>query len=118
MATTILVLKGFLAFLFMFTGMIKMVLPKATLLEKGMKGLIGLNDHQIKVIGFLEIMGACGLILPTLLNIYPVISSVAAVCLGLTMIVAGGIHYRLKLSLIPNVAVFVMCMLVAFWQLI
>jgi len=118
MTTIILALKGVLALLFMFTGMSKLVLPKARLLEKGMKGLIGLDDQQIKVTGFLEVMGACGLILPTLLNIYPVISSVAALCLGLTMIVAGGIHYRLKLSVIPNIAVFVMCMLIAYWQLI
>ena len=118
MATTIWILKWFIALLFTFTGSNKVVLPKTKLLDVGMKGLIDLDEQQIKVVGFLEVLGALGLILPTLLNIYPAISVVAAFCLGLTMIVAGRIHYKLKLSIIPNIAVFVICILIACWELI
>ena len=118
MATTIWILKWFIALLFTFTGSNKVVLPKTKLLDIGMKGLIDFDEQQIKVVGFLEVLGALGLILPTLLNIYPVISVVSALCLGLTMIVAGRIHYKLKLSIIPNIAVFVICIMIAYWQLI
>jgi hypothetical protein len=118
MATTIWILKWFIALLFTFTGSNKIVLPKTKLLDIGMKGLIDLEEQQIKVVGFLEILGALGLILPTLLNIYPVISVVAASCLGLTMIVAGWIHLKLKLSIIPNIAVFVICIVVAYCEAI
>ena len=118
MTTTIWILKGFIALLFTFTGFNKIVLPKAKLLEKGMKGLINLDERQIKVTGFLEVLGVLGLILPTLLNIYPVLSAIAALCLGLTMIVAGWIHYKLKLSIVPNIIVFVICILIAYLELI
>ena len=67
--------------------------------------------------GSLEILGAVGLILPTLLNIYPVLSGIAALCLSLTMIVAAWIHYKLKLSIIPNLAIFAICVLIAYWEL-
>jgi len=118
MVTTIWILKWFIALLFTFTGSNKVILPKTKLLDIGMKGLIGLDEKQIKVAGFLEVLGALGLILPALLNIYPAISVVAAFCLGLTMIVAGRIHYKLKLSIIPNIAAFVICILIAYWELV
>ena len=118
MTTTIWILKWIIALLFTFTGSNKVVLSKTKLLDIGMKGLTDLDERQIKVVGFLEILGALGLILPDLLNTFPIISVVAALCLGLTMIVAGRIHYKLKLSIIPNIAVFVICILIAYWELI
>ena len=118
MAPTIWVLKGVITLVFTFTGVNKIFLPKAKLLDKGMKGLIDLDDKQIKVAGLLEVIGVFGLILPTLLNIYPVLSAISALCLSLTMIVAGWINYKLKLSIILNIVVFVICILIAYWQLI
>lgn len=117
MTTTIWILKGIITLLFTFLGINKIFLPKAKLLDKGMKGLIDLDEKQIKVAGFLEVLGAFGLILPTLLNIFPVLSAISALCLSLTMIVAGWINYKLKLSIIPNTVVFVICILIAYWEL-
>jgi len=117
MTTTIWILKVVIALLFSFTGIFKMFLPKAKLLAKGMKGLIELDDQQIKVVGLLELLGACGLILPSLLNIYPIVSIISALCLSLTMIVAGWINYKLKLPIIPNIVIFIICILIAFMEL-
>ena len=117
MATTIWILKGIITLLFTFTGINKIFLPKAKLLDKGMKGLINIDEKQIKVAGLLEVLGVFGLILPALLNIYPVLSAISALCLGLTMIVAGRINYKLKLSIIPNIVIFVICILIAYWGL-
>ena len=117
MATTIWILKGLTTLVFTFTGMSKLFLPKATLLAKGMKGLMDLDEKQIKVAGLLEVLGAFGLILPTLLNICPLLAAVSAICLSLTMIVAGWINHKLKLSIAPNIVIFVMCMLIAYWGL-
>lgn len=94
METTIWILKGFIALLFTFTGLSKIVLPKTKQLDKGMIGLIGLSEKQIKLTGFLEILGASGMILPSLLNIYPDLSAIASLCLGVTMIVKGWIHVK------------------------
>jgi len=117
MATIIWILKGLIALLFTYTGMNKLFLPKSKLLAKGMKGLTGLDEKQIKATGLLELLGVVGLIVPRLLNIYPVLSDISAICLGLTMIVAGRIHYKLKLSLIPNIVIFSLCILIAYCEL-
>jgi uncharacterized membrane protein len=117
METTIWILKGIITLLFTFTGVSKIFLPKEKLLDKGMKGLINLDEKQIKVAGLLEVLGAFGLILPALLNIYPVLSAISALCLGLTMIVAGWINYKLKLSILPNIVIFVICFFIAYWGL-
>jgi uncharacterized membrane protein YphA (DoxX/SURF4 family) len=117
METTIWILKGVITLVFIFTGINKIFLPKAKLLDKGMKGLTNLDERQIKVAGLLEVLGAVGLVLPTLLNIYPFLSAISALCLSLTMIVAGWINYKLKLSIIPNIFIFIICILIAYWEL-
>jgi len=117
METTIWILKGVIALLFTFTGVNKIFLPKAKLLDKGMKALVDLDEKQIKSAGLLEVLGAFGLILPALLNIYPILSAISALCLGLTMIVAGWINYKHKLSIIPNIVIFIICIFIAYWGL-
>ena len=116
METTSWILKGLIALLFIFTGVNKIILPKTKLLNNGMKGLKDLDDKQIKTAGILEVLGAIGLIFPTLLNIFPVLSAISALCLGLTMIVAGFINFKLKLSVIPNFVILVFCIFIAYWQ--
>ena len=118
METTIWVLKGAIALLFAFVGLNKLFLPKAKLLDMGMKGLLVLSPKQIKAAGSLEFLGAVGLILPTLLKVYPILSGIAALCLGVTMIAAGLINFRLKLSIVPNVLIFGICIFIAVWELI
>jgi uncharacterized membrane protein YphA (DoxX/SURF4 family) len=115
MEITIWILKGVIALLFTYTGVNKIFLPKTKLLDKGMKGLSDLDEKQIKSAGLLEVLGAFGLILPTLLNIYPILSAISALSLGLTMIVAGWINYKYKLSIIPNIVIFIICIFIAFW---
>jgi len=118
MTTTIWILKGLITLVFTLTGIAKIFFPKTELLDKGLKGLRDLDERQIKVAGLLEVLGALGLILPTLLNTYPVLSAICALCLSLTMIVAGWINYKLKLSVIPNILIFIVCILIAYWELI
>lgn len=113
MEIIIWIIKGLLAALFAFSGLNKLFLPKDQLLEKGMKGLINLEEQQIKGVGLLEVLGAIGLILPSLLNIFPILSGIAALCLGLTMLVAARIHQQLKLSMLPNLAILALCLFVA-----
>ena len=118
METTIWILKGIIALIFTFTGVNKIILPKSKLLDKGMKGLIDLDEKQIKAAGILEILGVIGLILPSILNLYPVLSAISAICLGLTMIVAGWINYKHKLSVLLNIVIFITCIIIAHWEFI
>lgn len=117
MAIIIWILKGLIAFIFAFVGINKLFLPKNKLLDKGMKGLKNINEKQIKIAGVLEILGVFGLILPALLDIYPILSVISALCFSLTMIVAAWINYKLKLSIIPNIIIFIICILIAYLEL-
>ena len=117
METTIWILKAAIALLFIFVGINKLMFPKTKLLDKGMKGLINLDEKQIKTAAALEILGAIGLILPTALNYYPALSAISALCLGLTMIVAGLVNLKLKLSIIPNIAILAICIFIAYWEI-
>ncbi len=117
MDMTIWILKGVIALIFTFTGISKMFLPKTALLARGMKGLTDLDPDQIKVVGLLEILGVSGLILPSLMDMSRAISALSAVCLSLTMVVAGWINSKHKLSVIPNIAIFMICMLIAYLDL-
>ena len=117
MTTTIWILKGVIAMIFTFTGIYKLFLTKEKLLDNGMKGLIDLNEKQIKLVGILEVLGTLGLLLPSLLNIFPVLSIISALCLSLTMIVAGWIHYKQKLPIFPNIAIFGICILLAYLEI-
>lgn len=117
MEITIWILKAVISLLFIFVGINKFMLPKAKLLDKGMKGLINLDEKHIKTAGVLEVLGAIGVVLPSALNYYPVLSAISALCLGLTMIVAGLLNFKLKLSIIPNIVILAICIFIAYWEI-
>jgi hypothetical protein len=87
-----------LALLFLFTGGMKLVLP----LEK-LTGPIPLSGPFIRFIGVAEVLGAIGLILPSLLRISPGLTPLAAS--GLVLIMIGAIVVTLAGSMI-GVALF------------
>lgn len=117
METTIWILKALISLIFFFVGINKIILPKAKLLDKGMKGLINLDEKQIKTAGVFELFGALGLVLPSVLNNFPVLSIISALFLGFTMIVAGLINFKLKLSIIPNIIILAICVFIAYWEM-
>ena len=96
MNTVIWVFQGLIAFVFMFSGVNKAYYDEKILVKKGQTGVEGLPKWFIKFIGFSEILGAIGLILPIILNKYIFLTSIAAICLGLIMIPAAFIHYKKK----------------------
>lgn len=88
------IIQIFLAFAFLVAGIVKVFLPTNQLEDKLGKWVNYFSKYQIKLIGTLEILGAIGLILPMWLNIYPILSPIAAIGLGFTMI--GAIRTSLK----------------------
>ena len=74
--------QGLLALLFFFAGVMKFVMP----IEE-MQGPVAFPLSFIRFIGVAEILGALGLILPGLLRIRTMLTSVAAS--GLTIIMIG-----------------------------
>ena len=77
-----------LALLFLFTGGMKLVLP----LDK-LTGPVALPGWFTRFIGVCEVLGAVGLILPSLLRISPWLTPLAA--LGLILVLIGAIWVTL-----------------------
>ncbi len=78
------IIQGLLAALFLFAGVMKLVMPIESMTqEMPMPGLF------LRFIGVCEVLGALGLILPSWLRIRPGLTSLAA--LGLLLIMIGAI---------------------------
>lgn len=105
------IVQGLLAAMFLMAGMMKLTKPTAELREMVGDWVDGMPGNTVKLIGFLEVMGAIGLILPKALNILPVLTSFAAGGLVLTMLGAMALHIKRKEN--DKVVVNVVLMLLA-----
>lgn len=89
----ILGLEIVLALIFLYFGLSKMLLPIEKIAEK----VTWANDYtpaRLKLFGFLEVIGAIGLVLPHQLNFFPLLTPMAAT--GLAMIMSGAIVVHLS----------------------
>ena len=95
MNTIVWIIQSVVAALFAMTGFMKLATPKDKLKEK-MAWVNEYSDMTIKFIGISEILGAIGLILPLALNIFPILTPIAAVALAVVMLLATRTHLMLK----------------------
>src|SRR5947207_15606876 len=82
--------QGFLALFFLAAGA-----PK--LIGRGMERWTGFSDlprAQVVFIGFTEVLGAAGLVLPMATGIMPWLTPLAALGLGIIVLMASGFHQR------------------------
>jgi uncharacterized membrane protein YphA (DoxX/SURF4 family) len=89
------ILQGLLALVFLISGTMKIMRSKEQLAAQ-MGGLKDLSQPVIRLIGFVEILGAVGLILPSVTGILPWLTPLAAAGLALTMMGAALTNYRRK----------------------
>ncbi len=82
MSVALWIVQGLLALLFLFSGAMKLVQPVEVLQER-----FPLPGGFVRFIGGAEVLGALGLILPTLLNVLPFLTPLAAA--GLLVIMVG-----------------------------
>jgi DoxX-like family len=102
------IVQALLALVFLFAGGMKLVLP----LEK-MAGPVELPGWLLRFIGVCEVLGAVGLILPSVLRIRPGLTPLAA-C-GLVIIMIGAIVLTAGAGLIgPAVVSLIVGLLAAF----
>lgn len=78
---TLWVVQGLLALLFLFAGVMKLVLP-----IEAMAGPVALPGLFLRFIGVAETLGAIGLILPGLLKIHRELTPLAAAGLAIIMV--------------------------------
>jgi len=100
-------------------GFMKVFIPKKQL-EQKMAWTKDFQAGTLNFIGIVEFFGASGLILPWLLNILPVLTSVAAFSLGLVMLLAIGVHTKRKeqKEVMINVVLLVLLLVVGIFRLL
>lgn len=85
---------GVLAALLLVAGLTKGLQPKDRLYEQGLTYVEDFPGWLIRTLGWAEVLGAVGLILPGLVGVAPVLVPVAAICVGVTMVGAVVVHLR------------------------
>lgn len=99
---------GLLAALFTVTGAMKLLVPRERL-QTRMHWAASWPRWRIRLLGLAELAGALGLVLPYATGIAPLLTPVAAVCLGLLMVGAVQTHIRLGESPVPAVVAGLLC---------
>ena len=79
---TLWIIQGLLAALFLFAGVMKLILP-----IEAMAGPVELPGAFLRFIGVVELLGGVGLVLPWLLRIRPELTPLAGA--GLVVVMAG-----------------------------
>lgn len=105
------IVTGLLALLFLGAGAMKIIKPKAELVEAGQGWAADFPDGVVKFIGVAEVLGAIGLVLPALVDIATWLVPAAAI--GLVVVMAGAIVTHLRRSELPNVGVNVVLLALA-----
>jgi uncharacterized membrane protein YphA (DoxX/SURF4 family) len=102
------IVQGLLALLFLFAGVMKFIMPIEEMTKE-----IQMPGAFLRFIGVVEILGALGLILPSLLRIRPGLTPLAAAGLVIVMIGATVIGLMIG-SVVTALMPFVVGLLAAF----
>ncbi len=108
------VVQALLAAMFLMAGFTKLTSAPADMVAMGMLWAENAPVALIRFIGFAEVLGALGLILPAATRIKPDLTKLAALGLAAIMVLAFGLHaYRGEFGVMPvNIIVFALAMLV------
>ena len=94
MTVLLWIINIILAVSFVGSGLMKISRVKENLVDAGLEWADNFSENTVKLIGAVEFLGALGLILPRSLDILPVLTPVASVCLLLVMVGAVTTHVR------------------------
>jgi hypothetical protein len=106
------VAQGLAALVFFLTGALKVVTPKEKLVTR-LRWAETWPPPRIKLLGFAEVAGAIGLVLPVALHIAPALTPIAAICLAILMLGAVRTHRRLQEGFVPALVLAIMCVVIA-----
>jgi hypothetical protein len=112
MNTALWIAQLLVALIFTLTGTAKMVVPRERLAPQ-MHWATTWPRGRIKLLGFAELAGAMGLILPTATGIALVLTPTAALCLAVLMAGAIRTHQRLGEGFVPAAVLCLLCVGIA-----
>ncbi|WP_273211954.1 DoxX family protein [Runella zeae] len=94
MKITLWIVQVLLAAMFLMAGFMKLTTPIAELATQ-LPWVKDFSEGMVRFVGAVELLGAIGLILPSLLRIKPILTPLAA--LGLTTVmIAAAVYHALK----------------------
>lgn len=110
MEQIILILQVGLAAVFFYFGSLKVFMPIAKI-EKKVSWANDYSHSRLKLFGVFEILGSIGLVLPYQMDLFPILTPMAAT--GLAMVMSGAVmvHLRrdeLKMVLLNIVIIFLL----------
>ena len=100
--------QGLLAAVFALTGAMKLVVPRERL-QVRMHWARTWPRARIRLLGLAELAGALGLVLPRATGIAPLLTPLAAACLGFLMVGAVQTHRRLGEPTVPAAVIGLLC---------
>ncbi|MGA2046501.1 MAG: DoxX family protein [Terracidiphilus sp.] len=108
-----------LACLFLVSGVAKSVMSRERMRATGQTGAAAMPLKFIRFIALCEVLGAIGIILPSILSIQPVLVPLAAAGLAIIMVGAAVVHYRLHdwRPILINIVLLGMCLTIVFERL-
>jgi hypothetical protein len=109
------IIQGLLVLVFGFSALVKGTQSKARALALGMTGVANLPTSVMRFTAFCELLAIIGLVGPQATGIAPILTSLAAVGLGIIMILAARIHLRLgePQTAAGNLILLALCVIVA-----
>lgn len=107
--------QGLLALVFGLSASVKGTQTRARAIEMGMTGVAAVSTRAMRVAAFAEALGILGLVLPYATGVAPILTPLAALGLGLIMVLAARIHLRLDepRTAVGNVVILAVCLFVA-----
>lgn len=107
------VVQGLLAVAFGMAGFMKLSMPISELAENGMGFVNHTPEGMVRFIGLTEVLGACGLIFPSVMRIKPGLTTLAAIGLAIIMLLAINEHISQNESIIANFVLLALSIFVA-----
>ena len=92
--TVLWIVQGLLSVAMIAAGGMKLGIPKEMLVKRGQGWAADFSARSVKLIGFAEVAGGLGLVVPGATGIAPILTPIAAVCLVALMIGAAGVNVR------------------------
>jgi uncharacterized membrane protein YphA (DoxX/SURF4 family) len=116
--TWLWILAGFLAAIFLGTGVLKLTRSRDEIVAEGLTWAEDYSEPQLRALGWAEVLGAVGLVVPPLVGV-GIVTPVAASCLAVLTAGALVVHVRRREFLpdaLRTIALIVMCVVLAYWR--
>lgn len=116
--TWLWILAGFLAALFLGTGVLKLTRSREEIVAAGLPWAEDYSERSLRALGWAELLGAVGLVVPPFVGL-GIVTPIAASCLTALTIGALVVHVRRR-ELLPDalrtIALIVMCAVIAYYR--